>query len=356
MKFSILVPVYNVSTFLPQCLDSILAQTVKDYEAILVDDGSTDGSGDICDRYQQEHPGSIRVIHKENQGLLSARREGIRAATGDYCVFVDSDDFVEPDLLFRIEAYLGGDPEIDVLLYSFRYYRDGKEAERYPAAFHDGQTWSVDKTALYEALAYTNKITSIWTKAIRRELLLSDPTDYTVYYGKDMAEDLLQSLYPITAARKVRYTDAVLYNYRINTEGISHAYDLTRIAKNDTKHVYAMLREYLPKWGFDSEEDVERLDARWFNDTMYQFCKCYENARSAEERTQILRFEWGSLVLSDVESNNPYVNQSYQKIFTKLIQKKYLSVRFSCLKRKLRSRWKRLKHQRQVLARIASAK
>lgn len=345
MRFSVLIPVYNVERFLPQCLDSVLEQTYKDYEVVLVDDGSTDGSGAICDRYQGERPGLIRVIHKENRGLISARRVGIQAALGDFCVFVDSDDFVEPELLQTVEKYLDN-PEIDLLLYSFRYFRNDQAAERYPAAFRDGQTWSGDKTALYEALAYTNKITAIWTKAIRRELLLSDPTDYTAYYGKNMAEDRFQSLYPITAARKVRYADAVLYNYRINTESISHSYTLERIVKNDTKHVYEKLREYLPQWGMDSEENITHLNARWFNETMYQFCKCYENAGTRAERNRILHFDWSSLLPAEVSRGNPYVSRECYRVYQWLRAGRVSLVSLWFLKKKLYGQYKKRKRKR----------
>ena len=343
MKYSILVPVYNVERYLSQCLDSLLAQSFSDYEVVLVDDGSTDGSSAICDRYQGGHPGIIRVIHKENQGLISARRVGIQAALGEFCVFADSDDYVEPELLSTIDRYLEGDSETDMLLYSFRYYRDGQAAERYPAAFLDGQTWSADKTALYEALAFTNKITAIWTKAIRRELLLSDPTDYTAYYGKNMAEDLLQSLYPITAARKVQYMDAVLYNYRINSDSISHAYTLERIARNDTKHVYEKLKEYLPQWGMDSEAALARLNARWFNDTMYQFCKCYENAGTRAERERILRYDWAGLLPAEISADQPFVSRDYYRVHYWLCKGRYYRVKLWFWKRSLYARYKQFK-------------
>lgn len=346
MKYSILIPVYNVENYLPQCLDSVLAQTFRDFEVVLVDDGSTDGSGEICDRYQRAKPDQVRAVHKDNQGPLSCRCMGIQAARGEFCIFADSDDFVEPDLLMKVEAYLGGDPEIDVLLYSFRYVRDGKAAERYPVAFRDGQTWSGDKSALYEALAYTNKITSMCTKAIRRELLLSDPTDYMACYGNNMAEDLLQSLYPITAARKLRYTDAVLYNYRINSDSISHAYTLERIARNDTKHVYEKLRAYLPWWGMDTEDAHARLDARWFNDTMYQFCKCYENAGTRAERERILRFDWAGLLPAGVSVDDRYVNKGYYQVFQWLMKQQFFHISLWFWKKRIYHYYKEKKRRK----------
>ena len=90
-KLSIIIPVYQVKLYLNRCLKSVLSQTFKDYEVILVDDGSTDGSQDICDAYAKKYD-CVRVIHKKNGGLSSARNTGIEAATGEYIMFVDSDD------------------------------------------------------------------------------------------------------------------------------------------------------------------------------------------------------------------------------------------------------------------------
>lgn len=89
MKFSILVPVYNVERYLEECLNSLINQTFKDFEIILVDDGSTDRSGQICDQYQKNYSNvNISVLHKKNEGLVSARRAGIKIAQGEYSVFV----------------------------------------------------------------------------------------------------------------------------------------------------------------------------------------------------------------------------------------------------------------------------
>ena len=93
---SVIIPVYNVEEYLAKCVDSILNQTYKNLEVILVNDGSKDGSGSICDAFAQKDP-RVRVIHKENGGLSSARNAGIEAAKGEYITFVDSDDWIEAD-------------------------------------------------------------------------------------------------------------------------------------------------------------------------------------------------------------------------------------------------------------------
>ncbi|MDT6814838.1 glycosyltransferase, partial [Enterococcus faecium] len=95
-EISIIVPVYKVEKYLRKCVDSILAQTFTDFEVILVDDGSPDNSGKICDEYA-EKDNRVRVIHKENGGLSSARNAGIDVARGKYLGFVDSDDYIDED-------------------------------------------------------------------------------------------------------------------------------------------------------------------------------------------------------------------------------------------------------------------
>ena len=95
-KFSVIVPVYKVETYLPRCIESILNQTVTDFELILIDDGSPDCSGEICDAYAAKDS-RIRVIHQKNGGVSKARNAGLDIAQGEYIVFVDSDDWVDAD-------------------------------------------------------------------------------------------------------------------------------------------------------------------------------------------------------------------------------------------------------------------
>ena len=97
MKLSIIVPVYNVEKHLVHCLESIAAQMCDDYELLLIDDGSTDASGALCDVFAREHPECrVVVIHQSNGGLSAARNAGIDRARGEYITFVDSDDYIDP--------------------------------------------------------------------------------------------------------------------------------------------------------------------------------------------------------------------------------------------------------------------
>jgi glycosyltransferase involved in cell wall biosynthesis len=109
-KISIVVPVYNTSQYLPACLDSLLAQDYSNYEIILVDDGSTDDSGALCNTYAAQDS-RIRVHHKKNGGLISAWKAGVTLATGDYVLFVDSDDWIDQTMLSSMAAFLTGTPD-----------------------------------------------------------------------------------------------------------------------------------------------------------------------------------------------------------------------------------------------------
>lgn len=177
MRFTIIVPVYNVKPYLHKCLDSVCGQTFKDVEIILVDDGSTDGSETICDKYAKKDS-RIKVIHQENAGLVLARASGIKEATGDYVTFVDGDDWAAPDMLEQVQNMSERNPDI-IMFSAWNVYSDHMdqtvnsvpegfysrhmlEKEVHPYLFSDrrkGFRWG---TTIF---AHT------WDKAFKRELI-----------------------------------------------------------------------------------------------------------------------------------------------------------------------------------------
>ena len=122
IKVSVIVPVYNVEQYLEECVDSLINQTLKDIEILLIDDGSTDSSGEICDRYAQEYE-NIRVIHKKNGGLGDARNVGLSKAMGKYVYFIDSDDYLEVNALEMLYKEAAKD-NLDVILFSAESFSD----------------------------------------------------------------------------------------------------------------------------------------------------------------------------------------------------------------------------------------
>lgn len=324
MEFSILVPVYNVEKYLGQCVESLLNQTYNGkYEIILVDDGSTDSSGRLCDEYAKNHPEKIRVIHKENEGLVSARQAGIEAAAGEYSLFADSDDFVESCLLSEISSVIAEEKQTDLLIYSFNYFDSGTVTKRKTTLCENKAVYTgCNKKAVYEALITTTLITSLWTKVVRTDILKNDPTDYRLYYDKNMAEDWFRSVQLLTAANKIVYINAPLYNYRTNNESISRSFRPETIAKKNTLYVYDKLRESLPGWGMDTDEYRQKLNARWLNEVVYTFKQYYENASDAKEKKAILNYNWKSMMPEDAgKENNPYENDVNRKLYNWLEQK-----------------------------------
>ena len=131
IKLSIIVPIYNVAPYLPKCVDSLIAQDYEDYEVILVDDGSTDESGKICDEISESISDErlvIKVLHQKNGGLSAARNAGLKMARGEYVCFVDSDDYWELNVLGGLMAQVERD-NLDVLRFDYQNVRLKNEGE-----------------------------------------------------------------------------------------------------------------------------------------------------------------------------------------------------------------------------------
>lgn|SRR5574344_286807 len=126
MKLSIIIPIYNVEDTLDKCIESVISQSFTDYEMILVDDGSPDGSGDICN-FWAENDKRIKVIHKNNGGLSDARNAGINIATGDYITFIDSDDHIAPNTLLPLMYELEKHKDYDIIEYPIYVFFGSKK-------------------------------------------------------------------------------------------------------------------------------------------------------------------------------------------------------------------------------------
>ncbi len=344
MKFSILVPVYNVEKYIEQCVESLLSQTYTgEYEIILVDDGSTDSSRQICDNYAQQYPDKIKVIHKTNQGLISARDAGIKVATGEYCLFVDSDDFVELDLLQIVNAAIEDNNLPDMVIYSFRYYENGAYKNR-KMNIPDKLFSESEKDYFYEQLISTPTYSSVWSKAVKTELLKSDPNDYSKYYGKNMGEDWLRSIHIFTAVKSVVCLNKPLYNYRTNLNSISKSFSVDAINKFNMLHVYEQFMKYLPQWGMDDTGHLNQLKNRWMNETIYTFSNFYEGAKDNLERKQIVGFLWDSFLPNDfVVDDLTETNKVNVLLYKKIKEKDYDFLKRYFLKKKVYKKYKTIK-------------
>ncbi len=344
MKFSILVPVYNVEKYLEQCVDSLLFQTYEgDYEIILVDDGSTDNSGKICDKYASKFPEKIKVVHKANQGLISARDTGIEKAKGKYCLFVDSDDFAENNLLQVVNEEIEKNNNPDMVIYSFQYYDDGKITKR-KVDVPDKVFTKEEKRFFYEQLICSPVFTALWIKAIKTEILKKDPTDYSQYYGKDMGEDRFRSINIFTESNSIVCVNKVLYNYRTNLSSISKNFSVEKINKQNMIHVYKHFLGYLPRWNMDDKTYRGKLKKCWMDKTIYTFSNFYENAKNNAERKAVVDYDWDSFLpddfsINEIEDSNPNSVLLYKKIK----EKKYGFLRLHFLKKSIYKKYKKIK-------------
>lgn len=258
MKFSILIPVYNVESYLGRCVDSVLAQSYGDYEIILVNDGSTDDSGMMCDVYVRNYPDVIRVLHKENQGLLSARRVGVSHALGEYVCFMDSDDYWKPYTLSTIAGVLN-DSEADVLCFGYDLVDENNTVlETNQPSLAEGMYTDESKTNVLGELLVSTSLNSLCTKCVRLSCLDRDH-DYSPFYGDVFSgEDLLQTLPIFDNAQSIQIIHAPLYNYYQNSSSITQGKYLARHI-NSTFLVYRELGKYVEKWGLDISAYVSKM-------------------------------------------------------------------------------------------------
>ena len=209
---TVILPVYNVEKYLKKGIESVLSQTYRGLEVILVDDGSTDSSGTICDEYAQIDS-RVHVIHKENGGLASARNVGIRGASGQYIAYVDSDDWVEPAFVERLlNVCIENSAEMSICR-----YRDAYDEEIAKHEEEDFQMVWTGKDAVRHRFLDEDKYrisTSACNKFFKRELIADISFPEGKYY-----EDIVYGVQAMLNAKKVVYVNKALYNYRCARPG-----------------------------------------------------------------------------------------------------------------------------------------
>lgn len=213
-KVSIVVPIYKVEKYLQRCLDSIISQTYKNLEVILVDDESPDNSGQICEEYAAKFP-YIKVIHQKNKGLSGARNSGTKVATGDYVTYIDADDFVTSEyveyLMNLIELY-----DADVSIASFVYQYDNKPLKE---CRKTGYSECLSPVQALRRMNYNQGMSvTAWAKMYKRELVLRYP-----YPVGRLYEDTATTYKIIGDCRKVAYGNRQIYYWIQRTDSIMHS-------------------------------------------------------------------------------------------------------------------------------------
>lgn len=244
--FYILVPVYNVEKYIVECIESVLHQIYTNWQLILVDDGSTDSSGDICDKYANGNR-KISVIHKQNGGLLSARQAARNYlfdhdfSKNGYVLYLDADDLIESEALHEINDIIEA-TESDLIIYKYRRFN---ENEKLLEIDNQNRSFEIieDKAALYKIVFTNAGFNSLCRKAIKINLI--EEKDYSEYFQVDHGEDLLQSISLYKNAKRVLFSEAELYRYRMNPTSITHTvtYENFQVSSTVRNEVLSFLKK-----------------------------------------------------------------------------------------------------------------
>ena len=252
MKLSIIVPIYKVAQYLGKCIDSLLNQDLprEEYEIILVDDGSPDSCPAICEEYAHTHV-NVKVIHRQNGGLSAARNSGIEVAQGQYVQFVDSDDFLEPNVLKTLVDKMDADL-LDVLRFNYQNVNERYEVfepNKISKPFVDYRDEVCDGlTFLTERLGFG---CYAWQFLLRRELLEGCVFKEGIYF-----EDMEWTPRVLLKAKRVTSTDMMVYNYLMRQGSITQSVDEKKKRK--------VLDDRLSLIGSMKQQKEKAGDKRWF--------------------------------------------------------------------------------------------
>lgn len=259
---SIIVPIYNVEKYLCECLDSISQLKAFSWEAILVNDGSTDSSGAICDEYAKREP-KFRVIHQKNAGVSAARNAGLEAAEGEWIWFVDSDDCINPD--FEIS-----NPEVlddaDYVLFDMRKFRDGEELN---SLGHQKSTVKCTELSKNDFLCkyQCNHHPRLFYK---KTWVMIDHLQHLAFsLGTRVGEDLEFQYKYLTRCQRPARLDAVLYNYRLREGSATQDDNYRRKNLEDLPQVIERLLNWCKKEKVEPEPWLEIRIQQMFQNLLY---------------------------------------------------------------------------------------
>lgn len=253
MKFSIIVPVYNVENYIEQALNSILSQTYKDYEVIVVNDGSTDQSLKICESYKEKFQ-NITIITQKNGGLSEARNTGIKIAQGEFIYFFDSDDYMNPVLLETVNKQIEKDEELDMVQFHYESFKNNvvkQDSFKFSTIPNDKV---LNNSELVNYL-YNGKKTifTAWSYVIRTSIIQNNNLEFI---PRIIDEDVLFIYSCFKFVRHYVCLSDILYYYRLRKGSITQTFDRTA-------RVYSVLViiAYLYDMYYHSDEDS--IYAKW---------------------------------------------------------------------------------------------
>lgn len=283
---SIIIPIYKVEKYISRCVDSILSQDFKDYEIILVDDGSPDKCPQICDEYAKAYT-HIKVIHKQNGGLSDARNAGIKGASGEYVTFIDSDDFwLGNNVLLEIERIILNYSRPDVIVSDFIKYYEKADKYVYPSVACSASYNGKSKYDLlhYFYFCHADMKMSACQKFTKRELLT-----YAKFEKGLFSEDIDWSMQIYINAKSICVCPTPFYCYRQQREG--------SITYTASQHSFDSLMYILDKWGqiIPSLQNVSNKEKDiYMGYFAYQLCVAmglYNNLTNHQKRDAMIQIK-----------------------------------------------------------------
>ena len=218
MDISVIIPIYNVEKYLKRCIDSVLCQKEISMEVILVDDGSTDSSGEICDDYTSKID-NVRCLHIKNSGPATAKNKGFDMAKGNFVAFIDSDDEIKPDMFYTM-LQSGYQHDADIVCCN---YIQIDEEGNISHTKHTGQEYILNQDEALKALLVKDKIYSqCWTKIYKRKMLESNHIRNTE--GLRTEEDFIYNIQAFASSKTVSIVDKPLYIYTHRSKSLSKDY------------------------------------------------------------------------------------------------------------------------------------
>lgn len=252
IKFSILVPVYKVENYIAECIESVLNQSYQNFELILVNDGSPDKSGEICDEYAARDE-RIRVFHKANSGAMHTRLVAVEKACGDYYIIIDSDDYLAPNAL-EILAENIAKYGADCIIYGFIWLKPGNT--EYAVCNEEYCNRLItDRNYAFNIILNDAGYNALWRKCVRANCYHG--RDLSPYFHIRSGDDRLMSELVLENAESFLFIPEALYNYRVNTASITHTirYDGYKADFTVEESNLAMLK----RQNVFSEDDYNRL-------------------------------------------------------------------------------------------------
>lgn len=239
IKFSVIIPVYNVENYLKQCIDSVLSQNYDNYEIVLINDGSTDHSFDICE-YYKANDNRIVLLNQNNKGAAAARNNGIKHATGDYLLFLDSDDYWLVNNVFRIIYDRINKFNSDVIIFNYKKIFNNNSSIYFSSSY-DMPTEFLGKNS--KEHIFTNELwtSGAWNKAINRSLFDDD----LLFRTGITSEDIDWCARLAIKCNSFDYITTPLVGYRYRGESVSNALSLSKIndLKNNISKTYDIISE-----------------------------------------------------------------------------------------------------------------